>query len=128
MTNNTIDADAFKALIHEDEAFGVYLDRFGASNTLDRLQEMNSILSTQIAKWGDERVQWYKRAKALQAVVKNRMDQVHSEGVTAELEEWKDVVFNLITGYQETHLIDDTPDFESLESVKKWVELHFSIS
>lgn len=90
-----MDTNVFKAIAHDDDAFKIYLDTHGADITMDHLLEMNNRLTTQLARYGDEREDWFKKANALMAVVKNRMDQVkryEQDGI----QEWKDLVEDLM--------------------------------
>lgn len=114
-----IDDDTFKAVLHEDEAFKLYLEREGGEHTRERLQGMVMRLSTQIGKFGDERPGWYKKAKGLLTVVRVRLDEV-KDYEARECDIWKelagDMAEALTLNYGDN--FEEDIDYDDPESVR----------
>jgi len=117
-----MDTNTFKAIVHNDDAFKIYLDTHGEDDTMAHLLEMSNRLTTQLARYGNEREDWFKKANALMAVVKNRMDQVkryEQDGI----QEWKDLVEELMDFIKEQ--ANYTPNIQNaagdIDKVYDWI-------
>lgn len=118
-----VDMDTFKVIVHDDDAFKTFLEKRGSEITMEQLQKMSMKLSTQLATFGDERPQWFKRAKSLLAVVKNRMDEVKTYEAS-ELADYKDVLGDLLYAVRDKFdkYDHDLPDINDLDAVEQFIE------
>lgn len=114
--------DAFKAIIHSDEAFKALLEREGSEVVLTQLQAMRMKVTTQMATWGNEREAWFKRVNGLLVVVRNRIDEV-KEDQSVELADYKEVLTDILALVQEKFDKYDIalPDIDNLDAIDDWV-------
>lgn len=114
--------DAFKAIIHSDEAFKALLEREGSEVVLTQLQAMRMKMTTQMATWGNEREAWFKRVNGLLVVVRNRIDEV-KEDQSVELAVYKEVLTDILALVQEKFDKYDIalPDIDNLDAIDDWV-------
>lgn len=114
--------DAFKAIIHSDEAFKALLEREGSEVVLTQLQAMRMKMTTQMATWGNEREAWFKRVNGLLVVVRNRIDEV-KEDQSVELADYKEVLTDILALVQEKFDKYDIalPDIDNLDAIDDWV-------
>lgn len=115
--------DAFKAIIHSDEAFKALLEREGSEVVLTQLQAMRMKVTTQMATWGNEREAWFKRVNGLLVVVRNRIDEV-KEDQSVELADYKDVLKDVLLRIQSNLDKCDIPlpDIDDLYAIDDWVD------
>lgn len=115
--------DAFKAIIHSDEAFKALLEREGSEVVLTQLQAMRMKMTTQMATWGNEREAWFKRVNGLLVVVRNRIDEV-KEDQSVELADYKDVLKDVLLRIQSNLDKCDIPlpDIDDLYAIDDWVD------
>lgn len=118
-----INEDVMKAVIHVDDAFRALLEKHGALEVKAKLQDMQMKLTTQIAQWGDERKDWYKRANSLLVVVRNRMDET-KDYEQSELADYKLLVQDMICNIQDKFGRHDLarPDVNDIDAVDAWLE------
>lgn len=114
--------EAFKAVIHEDEAFVTLLERAGAESVRGQLQEMRMKLATQIAQFGNERPEWFRKANSLLAVVNHRLDQVKMAEDT-RLQDYRDFIQEVVTalhnaGYTST----SEPNLDDVDALYQWLD------
>ena len=116
-----MDDEAFKAIIHDSDAFKVLVEKQGTEAVLEKLQDMRMKMTTQLATWGNEREAWFKRVNGLLVVVRNRIDEV-KESQSGELSFWKDAAFDM------AHSISVSGDFPepsrdwNLEELEDWMD------
>lgn len=115
--------DAFKIVLHSDDAFATYLERVGSESVKSTLQGMRMKLETQIAKWGDERLDWHRKATSLLVVVNVRIQEV-IEWENDELAVYKELVEDILSKLQEKLDKYDypLPDVNDLDAVDEWIE------
>lgn len=113
------DEDVFKVALHKDEAFEGFWDKFGSEEILENLLRLDKKLSTQIAVFGDEREDWFKRVNALRAVIRSRIDQVRND-VIEELEEWQELVEEIVVRIRDRFDKCDyeLPDFDDVDAIR----------
>lgn len=118
-----INEDVMKAVIHVDDAFRALLEKHGALEVKAKLQDMQMKLTTQIAQWGDERKDWFKRANSLLVVVRNRMDET-KDYEQSQLAEYKELVQGILENVQDKFDKHDypLPDVNDLDAVDAWLE------
>lgn len=118
-----INEDVMKAVIHVDDAFRALLEKHGALEVKAKLQDMQMKLTTQIAQWGDERKDWFKRANSLLVVVRNRMDET-KDYEQSELADYKLLVQDMICNIQDKFERHDLerPDVNDIDAVDAWLE------
>lgn len=118
-----MDDDSFRSVIHVDEAFKTLLEKEGPLAVKEKLQQMQMKLTTQIAQWGNERVQWFKRANSLLVVVRNRMDET-KDYEQSQLGEYKELVQGILENVQDKFDKHDypLPDVNDLDAVDAWLE------
>lgn len=118
-----INEDVMKAVIHVDDAFRALLEKHGALEVKAKLQDMQMKLTTQIAQWGDERKDWFKRANSLLVVVRNRMDET-KDYEQSQLGEYKELVQGILENVQDKFDKHDypLPDVNDLDAVDAWLE------
>lgn len=114
--------EAFKIVLHSDDAFLKYLERMGSEPVKETLQKMRMTLETQINKWGEERKEWHTKATSLLTVVKVRLTEVQ-EWENDHLAVYKELVADLIFALQEKGLNSNRiPDVNSVEDIENWME------
>lgn len=116
-----INEDTFRTLIHTDEAFKALLEKEGALAVKEQLQQMQMKLSTQIATFGDERPDWFRRANSLLVVVRNRMDEA-KDYEQSELAEYKEVLADALEYIRTQKGQETAPDVNDLDAVDAWLE------
>lgn len=118
-----INEDVMKAVIHVDDAFRALLEKHGALEVKAKLQDMQMKLTTQIAQWGDERKDWFKRANSLLVVVRNRMDET-KDYEQSQLAEYKELLQGILENVQDKFDKHDypLPDVNDLDAVDDWLE------
>lgn len=118
-----INEDTFRTLIHTDTAFKALLEKEGALAVKEQLQQMQMKLSTQIATFGDERPDWFRRANSLLVVVRNRMDET-KDYEQSELAEYKELVQGILENVQDKFDKHDypLPNVNDIDAVDAWLE------
>lgn len=118
-----LNEEAFKAVIHTDEAFQELLEREGALPVKAVLQQMQMKITTQMAQYGDERKDWFRRVSSLLVVVRNRLDQT-KDYEKSELASYKDLVQGILENVQDKFDKHDIPlpDVNDLDQVDSWLE------
>lgn len=115
--------EAFKIVLHSDDAFLKYLERMGSEPVKETLQKMRMTLETQINKWGEERKEWHTKATSLLTVVKVRLTEVQ-EWENDHLAVYKELVADLLGIIHRNCGIPDlpVPDGSDLDAVDAWIE------
>lgn len=115
--------EAFKIVLHSDEAFPTYLERMGSDSVRETLQGMRMRLETQINKWGTEREDWHKKATSLLTVVNVRLEEV-SEWENNELAVYKELLQEFLERTQENLNVHDIPlpDVHDVDAVGDWLD------
>ena len=118
-----MDDEAFKAIIHDSDAFKVLVEKQGTDVVLEKLQDMRMKMTTQLATWGDERASWFKRVNGLLVVVRNRIDEV-KESQSEELKDYKFVLKDVLLRIQEKFDKFDVelPSIDDLDAVDDWID------
>ena len=118
-----MDDEAFKAIIHDSDAFKVLVERQGTEVVLEKLQDMRMKMTTQLATWGNEREAWFKRVNGLLVVVRNRIDEV-KESQNEELKDYKFVLKDVLLRIQEKFDKFDVelPSVDDLDAVDDWID------
>lgn len=115
-----INEDAFKSIMHEDEAFKAFLDTHGSEPAREQLQKMQMKLSTQIAQFGDERKDWYRRANSMLAVVRLRIDEVKDWDKRQALK-WRELAVKVAVDLHDAGFgAEEFPENGSLEEFAAW--------
>lgn len=115
--------EAFKIVLHSDDAFLKYLERMGSEPVKETLQKMRMTLETQINKWGEERKEWHTKATSLLTVVKVRLTEVQ-EWENDHLAVYKELVQEITERLQEKLDKYDVPlpDVNDVDSVGDWLD------
>lgn len=117
-----INEDAFKTIIHEDGAFEELLKRTGPEPVRSALQKMRAKLSTQIARFGDERPEWFRKANSLLALVNHRLDQVKVAEDT-RLQDYKEFIQEVATAlYNADYTSNAEPDLDDIDALYEWLD------
>lgn len=115
-----IDQDVLKNIIHHDEAFTEILKK-DPEGVLKTLNEMHMTVSTQLAKYGQERIGWYRSAKSLAAVLKARMGETNQH-IQKINNNWKTVTVNFLQKMYEHGYGNETePEWDTLKEVEQWL-------
>lgn len=115
--------EAFKIVLHSDDAFLKYLERMGSEPVKETLQKMRMTLETQINKWGEERKEWHTKATSLLTVVKVRLTEVQ-EWENDHLAVYKELVQEITERIQDKFDKHDfpLPDVNDVDAVGDWLD------
>lgn len=118
-----MDDEAFKAIIHDSDAFKVLVEKQGTEAVLEKLQDMRMKMTTQLATWGNEREAWFKRVNGLLVVVRNRIDEV-KESQNEELTDYKLLVKDIMLRLQDKWDKYDVeiPSENDIDAVDDWLD------
>lgn len=118
-----LNEDTFRSIIHVDDAFRAILEKEGALAVKTKLQEMQMKLTTQLAQWGNDRPDWFRRANSLLVVVRNRMDET-KDYEQSQLGEYKELVQGILENVQDKFDKHDypLPNVNDIDAVDAWLE------
>lgn len=117
-----INQDALKTVLHDNDAFEEVLQN-DPETLIKTLSSMQMKVATQIAKYGDERPDWYKRATSMSSVIRIRLEEAE-RFEQKQQNEWRGLAVELLTLFHEMgYGPEELPEEFTLEESREWFNL-----